>query len=95
MKITVDNKRASIDFVELVEGEAFMTIDRESIYIYCTSYRDYNNDMIHLVMKVTDNGLIPLTWFEPNAQVIPLEVQGISFSTSTLRNSCKFFDSAD
>ena len=92
MKITVDNKRASIDFAELVEGEAFMTIDRESIYIYCTSYRDYNNDMIHLVMKVTDNGLIPLTWFEPNAQVIPLDIQGISFSTSTLRNTCSFCD---
>ena len=90
MKITVDNKRASIDFAELVEGEAFMTIDRESIYIYCTSYRDYNNDMIHLVMKVTDNGLIPLAWFEPNAQVIPLEVQSVSFSSSTLRNTCAF-----
>ena len=94
MKITLDNKRTSIDFAELVEGEAFMTIDRESIYIYCTSYRDYNNEMIHLVMKVTDNGLIPLTWFEPNAQVIPLEVQGISFSSSTLRNSCGFCERA-
>jgi hypothetical protein len=92
MKITVDNKRTSIDFAELVEGEAFMTLDGASIYIYCTFYYHQDNQLNHLVMKVTDNGLIPLAWFEPNAQVIPLEVQGISFSTSTLRNTCSFCD---
>jgi hypothetical protein len=95
MKITLDNKRTSFDFAELVEGEAFMTMDGASIYVYCTSYYQQDNQLYHVVMKVTENGLIPMVWESDECidmPVVPLEVQAISFSNSTVRNTCSFCD---
>jgi hypothetical protein len=86
MKITLDNKRTSIDFVELVEGEAFIYRDvygNETIYIYAVD-DDLHSDVV--LLQVTSNGLITrsvpkelvLDW-----QVQPLEITGISFAPST------------
>ena len=89
MKVSIDDKRTYLTIAELVEGEAFIHRTKycgDCIYIFVT-YQQHNDVVV--LLEVSENGMIPRLCHARDTNVWaiePLEITGISFAPSTVRD---------